>query len=74
VVPVIPSYHYFDLTASYALTSYLTVRGGVRNLFDKQPPVVGNDYGGTTQTSGNTYPATYDPIGRSFFFGATAKF
>ena len=52
----------------------LTIRMGVNNLLDKDPPILGNDYGGTTENSGNTYPATYDPLGRSYFVGATLKF
>ena len=41
---------------------------------DKEPPVVGNEYGGTAENSGNTFPATYDPIGRSGFVGVNLKF
>ena len=74
VVPKIKAYHYFDLAGSYDVTERFSLRGGINNLFDKQPPVVGNDYGGTTENSGNTYPATYDPLGRAFFVGATVSF
>ncbi|WP_321396623.1 TonB-dependent receptor domain-containing protein [Emcibacter sp.] len=73
-LPKIPSVDYFDLSASYNVMENMTVRAGINNLFDKQPPIPGNDYGGTTENSGNTYPGTYDVIGRFFFFGATAKF
>jgi len=74
VQPTIPSAHYFDLSASYNFLERYTFRAGINNLFNKQPTVVGNDFGGTTENSGNIFPATYDPIGRYFFFGATAKF
>ena len=74
MVPEIDSFDYFDLSGSYDLTSSITVRAGIENLFDKEPPVVGNDYGGTAENSGNTFPATYDPLGRSFFLSATARF
>lgn len=73
-VPVISARHYFDLTGSYKLNENFAFRGGITNLFDKKPPVVGNDYGGTAENSGNTYPATYEPLGRAFFFGVTASF
>ncbi|MCB2108485.1 MAG: TonB-dependent receptor [Rhodobacteraceae bacterium] len=73
-VPTISARHYFDLTGSYQVTDNVSIRGGITNLFDKKPPVVGNDYGGTLENSGNTYPAVYDPIGRSFFLGASASF
>src|SRR3546814_3306824 len=73
VVPKIKAYNYFDLAGSYDVTERFSLRGGINNLFDKQPPVVGNDYGGTTENSGNTYPAAYDPLGRAFFVGATVS-
>ncbi len=73
-LPEIPSFSYFDLAAKYELGEHWTVRAGVNNLLDKQPPVTGNDFGGTLQNSGNTFPATYDPIGRSFFVGVNTRF
>lgn len=73
-VPVIGARDYFDFYTSADVGDNVTIRMGVTNLFDKDPPIVGNDYGGTTENSGNTYPATYDPLGRSYFIGATLKF
>ncbi len=70
--PNIDSEHYFDLTGRYQVTENLQLRGGILNLLDTDPPIVGNSYGGTLQNSGNTYPATYDPLGRRFFFGLKA--
>lgn len=74
MVPEIDAFDYFDLSGSYDVTQSITLRAGIENLFDKQPPVVGNDYGGTAENSGNTFPATYDTLGRSFFLSATARF
>ena len=74
VAPKIKSFNYFDLSGSYDVTENLSLRGGVNNLFDKKPPIVGNDYGGTTENSGNTFPATYDVLGRAMFVGATVRF
>ena len=71
-VPVIKARDYFDLYSSVDVTDNASFRLGITNLFDKNPPVVGNDYGATA--SGNTFPATYDPLGRSFFFGGNFKF
>ena len=65
---------YFDLTGAYDISDNFSLRMGVNNLLDKGPPVVGNDYGGTTENSGNTYPATYDTLGRSYFVGVTVTF
>ncbi len=71
-VPKIDSEHYFDLTGRYQLSDRFQLRAGILNLFDTDPPIVGNDYGATLQNSGNTFPATYDPLGRRFFFGIRA--
>lgn len=73
-VVTIPDYNYFDLFASYTYNDTLELRAGIYNLLDKEPPVVGNEYGGTAENSGNTFPATYDPIGRSGFVGINLKF
>jgi outer membrane receptor protein involved in Fe transport len=72
--PFIEHYNYFDLYASYEVIENVTLRAGVTNLFDKKPPIVGNEFGGTTENSGNTFPATYDPIGRSAFLGVNMHF
>jgi len=72
--PRIGSANYFDLTARYSFGDRYELRGGILNLFEEDPPVVGNNYGGTLQNSGNTFPATYDPLGRRYFVGLKAKF
>ncbi len=72
--PRIGSANYFDLTARYNFGDRYELRGGVLNLFDEDAPVVGNSYGGTLQNSGNTFPATYDPLGRRYFLGLKARF
>ncbi|MBL4802903.1 MAG: TonB-dependent receptor [Emcibacter sp.] len=73
-LPTIPSVDYFDLSGTYDVMENLSLRVGINNLFDKQPPIPGNNFGGTAENSGNTFPGTYDTLGRYFFFGATAKF
>lgn len=73
-VPTIGARSYFDLFSSVDVTDNFTFRFGINNLLDKKPPIVGNDYGGTTENSGNTFPATYEPLGRNFFIGANARF
>ena len=74
VVPVIGARSYFDLSGTVRVAERFQLRGGINNLFDKKPPIVGNDYGGTAENSGNTFPATYDPLGRAFFIGASVTF
>ncbi len=73
-VPSIASQSYFDVTGAYDLNDVWSIRGGISNLFDRDPPIVGNDYGGTAENSGNTFPATYPSIGRGYFLGASARF
>ena len=73
-VPNIPAYDYFDLSVRFAPTENFNFRLGVDNLFNRKPPVVGNDYGSSTQNSGNTFPATYDTLGRYFNVGVTFKY
>jgi len=46
----------------------------VTNLLDKQPPLVGSTVGSTSYNSGNTYPSTYDALGRRFSIGARLHF
>ncbi len=70
----IASQSYFDLTGTFDLNETWQVRAGVDNLFDHEPPVVGNEWGGTAENSGNTYPAVYDALGRAFYVGASARF
>ncbi|HEU0305477.1 MAG TPA: hypothetical protein VFR30_00750, partial [Lysobacter sp.] len=64
---------YFDIAASWAATNWLTVRLGVNNIFDKDPPITAltdpSNFG-----NGNTFPQTYDTLGRRVFAGLTAKF
>ncbi len=62
----IPAYDYFDLTLQFDVQDNLQLTLGAFNLFDKQPPIVGANAGSTTANSGNTFPSTYDPLGRSF--------
>ncbi len=66
--------HYFDLSTRYGITENFDFTVSVLNLFDKNPPVVGNTVGTTTFNGGNTYPSSYDPLGRRFAFGARLKF
>jgi outer membrane receptor protein involved in Fe transport len=57
------------------VTKQVTLRAGVNNLFDKDPPisdstgVVGPPFG-----NGNTYPQVYDALGRKFFASVTVQF
>ena len=66
---------YFDLSATYKVTKELTVRGGINNLLDKQPPILGSDVQGPSNFgNANTFPGTYDTLGRAYVLGATYTF
>jgi iron complex outermembrane receptor protein len=78
----IKSYSFFDLTTTFNVSDNYTFRLGVNNLFDKQPPLVTSGNAGvdgsnlcpTGPCNGNTYPATYDALGRYLFAGFTLDF
>ena len=53
---------YFDLNATIRLREEFELIILVENLFDKQPPMVGNAVG----SNANSFPSLYDPYGRSY--------
>jgi outer membrane receptor protein involved in Fe transport len=61
---------YFDLSAAIRLRDNLEFYGGIDNLTDVQPPILGFNFGGDA----NTDPVLWDVIGRRFFIGARAHF
>jgi len=65
---------YFDLNAQVEVNEHLTFTLGVRNLLDKDPPLVGASIGSTAYNSGNTYPSTYDVLGRLYTASAKLRF
>jgi outer membrane receptor for ferrienterochelin and colicin len=52
-------------TTTWDINDKLQLSGGINNLFNWGPPIVGSSAG-----YGNTWPATYDPYGQTFFFNA----
>lgn len=70
----IPAYDYFDLSFTFDVTKHYQLVLGMTNVFDRQPPVVGGQAGSTTANSGNTFPSTYDPLGRAFSAAVRLKF
>jgi outer membrane receptor protein involved in Fe transport len=67
----IPSYDYFDLSLRQVIGDRYTLQFTVQNLLDKAPPIVGGTVGAGGFNSGNTFPSTYDTLGRRF--AITAK-
>jgi outer membrane receptor protein involved in Fe transport len=65
------SIDYFDLAATWHVWENVELRGGVNNIFDKDPPFTA--FAGTAPGNGNTFPGTYDALGRYVFIAGTVK-
>lgn len=78
----IKAYDYFDLAATATIGDHYNFRLGVNNMFDKLPPLTssgsvsipGSNYCPTGPCNGNTWPATYDALGRYLYAGVTLDF
>jgi outer membrane receptor protein involved in Fe transport len=70
----ISSFDYFDLYGSWQIMDQVRLNVGVTNLFDESPPVVGNEAADTSSNSGNTFPSTYDVLGRAYTVGINVRF
>ncbi len=68
---VLPAQEYFDLAGNWAVTEKATVTLGINNVLDDDPPISATV--GTTG-NGNTFPQTYDALGRYVFLRATVDF
>jgi outer membrane receptor protein involved in Fe transport len=66
--------NYIDLSATLKIKDNYTLRLGVNNVFDKDPPVVGATYCPAGQCNGNTFPQVYDALGRYFFAQISAQY
>lgn len=75
-------FNYIDLMGTFSFGKSYTFRLGVNNVFDLEPPLVtsgnaaraGSNQCPTGPCNGNTYPATYDALGRYIFAGVTLNF
>ena len=45
----------------------IEVRAGMNNVFDEEPPIVGQAAGPSIFGNGNTFPGLYDTLGRYWF-------
>ncbi len=70
----IKAHDYFDFTTRIGVAENFDFTVTVQNLLDKQPPIVGSTVGATAYNSGNTYPSSYDALGRRFAVGARLHF
>lgn len=67
----LPARNYVDLSMFYDVTESITLRFGVNNILNANPPVSASS--GPPLGNGNTYPTIYD-TGRSFFAGLNIRF
>jgi outer membrane receptor protein involved in Fe transport len=65
---------YFDLAAVWDINDWASVRAGVNNFTDEEPPIAGNGAGPSKDGNGNTFPGMYDALGRYWFVGASIGF
>lgn len=70
----IRAYDYFDLTGRFNISDNLSLVAVVSNLFDTKPPLVGAAAGSTAFNSGNTFPSTYDALGRRYTVTVNVRF
>jgi outer membrane receptor protein involved in Fe transport len=81
----IPAYNYLDLSAMFQVYKGVRLQLGVNNITDKDPPTINSAGGGYASNcptltpngsscNGNTFPGTYDALGRFIFAHITAQF
>jgi len=68
-VPELDGYNYVDVSFNYDANENLSVWGGVTNVFDEDPPLLGS-----RQTRANTSPDTYNATGAELFVGGAYRF
>jgi len=70
----IDAYNYFDLTGRWDINDAVRLTVTVSNLTDEQPPILGSGVGNTAFNNGNTFPQSYDTLGRYYTGGITLRF
>ncbi|WP_428099901.1 TonB-dependent receptor plug domain-containing protein [Candidatus Rariloculus sp.] len=79
ILPV-DSYDLLNLFARYRINDRMELRGGIDNLIDDDPPIVGWDPGipargvQPNHNVGNTEEGFYDPLGRRYYVGFKMSF
>jgi iron complex outermembrane receptor protein len=68
-VPVLKGDGYVDLSFNYDYSDDFSIWGGIINVFDEDPPLLGS-----RQTRANTSPDTFSPTGMELFIGGAYRF
>ena len=74
--------HYFDLATTVSIADHYNFRLGVNNILDNDPPLVTSGNAGKNGSNlcpagpcnGNTYPGTWDALGRYLYAGVSLEF
>lgn len=67
--------NYFDLAAIWDINEWASVRAGVNNFTDEDPPIIGDNIADPSIFgAANTFPGMYDALGRYYFVGASIGF
>jgi outer membrane receptor protein involved in Fe transport len=64
--------NYIDIHGSWMATKWLTIRGGINNVLDTDPPLT-DQQGPSVFGNNNTFPGTYEALGRKIFINATLR-
>jgi iron complex outermembrane recepter protein len=70
----INDFWYLDLAADWNVRSGVDLRAGVNNVFGRLPPAISTFALPTGPGNDNTFPGTYDALGRTMFIGVTIKY
>ena len=68
-VPELDGANYVDLSVNYNIDENFALWGGIINVFDEDPPLLGS-----RQVRANTSPDTFNPTGMEFFIGGSYIF
>jgi len=68
------SMNYFDIGGSWTFAEKYSLRAGINNVLDEDPPLVGQANCPAGFCNGNTFPQVYDSLGRYMFVGLTVDF
>ena len=61
--------HYFDLGSAYAFGEHITLRFGINNLLDNEPPMMAD-----AVFNNNTDTMMFDTFGRSYYLSLSANY
>jgi outer membrane receptor protein involved in Fe transport len=70
----INDFWYLDLAADWNVRTGVDLHAGINNVFDRLPPALSTFVLPTGPGNDNTFPGTYDSLGRTMFIGVTIKY